>query len=408
MIHGDPGDDTIVSGLGNDEIFGDAGSNTLAYVSVSQSGIPIVSRSGGVLVRLPEPGSTGTGGAIGGQEKDVVHDGFRTLIGSNGGDFLVGSDIADTMLGAAPVGTGSGVVDSPAGNDTILGRGGDDSIVGGDHGQIGGGEGNDTIVGGRSTASSALTVIHGNPGNDTIVSGLGNDEIFGDAGSNTLAYASVEQQGLDIVDGEPTGSPPSCKRPGRGPRREREAAGRRRTRSTPTSALSSAATATTSSSATTSATRSSASLRPAPRASGRAPRATTSSPGSAASISSLAPRATTGCSAEADPRRAHRRRRQRPAARPVGRRQLQRRGQQRHQPRPRRRRRGDPLRYGCRQPHGRSDRHDAGGRLRDDQQRLTQQLPTATWEQATLRGGPSSRDLKNGDGYRKPREHLVE
>jgi Ca2+-binding RTX toxin-like protein len=200
VIHGDPGDDTIVSGLGNDEIFGDAGSNTLAYVSVSQSGIPIVNRTGGVLVRLPEPGSTGTGGAIGGPEKDIVHDDLRTLIGSNGGDVLVGSDIADTMLGAAPVGTGSGVVDSPAGNDTLLGRGGDDSLVGGDRGSIGGGEGNDTLVGGRSTAQGALTVIHGNPGNDTIVSGLGNDEIFGDEGSNTLAYASVEQQGLDIVN----------------------------------------------------------------------------------------------------------------------------------------------------------------------------------------------------------------
>ena len=200
VIHGNPGDDTIVSGLGNDEIFGDAGSNTLAYVSVSQSGIPIVNRSGGVLVRLPEQGATGTGGTIGGQEKDIVHDDLRTLIGSNGGDFLVGSSQADTMLGAAPVGTGSGVVDSPAGNDTILAREGDDTIVGGDRGQLGGGNGNDTIVGGRSTAPSALTVIHGDADNDTIVSGLGNDEIFGDAGANTLAYASVEQQGIDIVN----------------------------------------------------------------------------------------------------------------------------------------------------------------------------------------------------------------
>jgi len=199
-IHGNPGDDTIVSGLGNDEIFGDEGSNTLAYVSVSQAGIPIVDRTGGVLVRLPEATSTGTGGAIGGPEKDTVHDDLKTLIGSNNGDFLIGSDTADTILGAAPVGTGNGVVDTPAGNDTILGRGGDDSLVGGDRGQVSGGEGNDTLVGGRSDAESDVTVIHGNPGDDTIVSGLGNDDISGDAGSNTLAYASVQQQGLDIVD----------------------------------------------------------------------------------------------------------------------------------------------------------------------------------------------------------------
>jgi Ca2+-binding RTX toxin-like protein len=200
VIHGDAGDDTIVSGLGNDDIFGDAGSNTLAYVSVSQSGIPIVNRGGGVFVRLPEPGATGTGGALGGQETDIVHDDLHTVIGSNGGDFMVGTEGADTMLGAAPVGTGSGVVDTPAGNDTIVARGGDDTIVGGDRGQLYAGDGADTIVGGRSTAGADKTVIHGDPGNDTIVSGLGNDEIFGDAGANTLAYASVQQQGIDIVD----------------------------------------------------------------------------------------------------------------------------------------------------------------------------------------------------------------
>ena len=135
MIHGNPGDDTIVSGLGNDEIFGDAGANTLAYVSVSQSGTadrqsqPAASSSG-----FPSPGRPAPGGTIGGQEKDIIHDDLRTLIGSNNGDFLIGSDVADTILGAAPVGTGNGVVDTPAGNDTILGRGGDDTLVGGDRG----------------------------------------------------------------------------------------------------------------------------------------------------------------------------------------------------------------------------------------------------------------------------------
>ncbi len=181
-------------------MFGDAGANTLAYVSVTQAGIKVVSRSTGVLVQLPEPGTTGSGGAIGGPEKDIIHDDIRTLIGSNSGDFLIGSNVADTIVGAAPVGTGNGVIDTPAGNDTIFGRQGDDTLVGGDRGRIDGGDGNDTIVGGRSAAPSDHTVIHGAAGNDTIVSGLGNDEMFGDAGANTLAYASVQQQGLDIVN----------------------------------------------------------------------------------------------------------------------------------------------------------------------------------------------------------------
>ena len=58
---------------------------------------------------------------------------------------------------------------------------------------VNGGPGADQIVGGRST--SATTVIHGGADNDTIVSGLGDDDVFGDAGSNTLAYASVLQGG---------------------------------------------------------------------------------------------------------------------------------------------------------------------------------------------------------------------
>jgi Ca2+-binding RTX toxin-like protein len=200
VIHGYNGDDTIVSGPGNDEIFGDAGDNQLAYASVNQQGVDIVDRNAGVLAILPEAGATGPGGTIGGAEQDIIHDDIATLIGSNHDDALVGTTGADQILGAAPVGTGSGVVDSPAGNDAIFGLGGDDTMVGGDRGLLGGGDGADTIVGGRSTASGDRTLIHGNGDNDTIVSGLGNDEIFGDEGSNTLAYASVQQEGIDILD----------------------------------------------------------------------------------------------------------------------------------------------------------------------------------------------------------------
>ena len=199
-VNGGNNDDTLVSGTGGDNLTGGAGANTLAYFSVSQGGINVVSRSVGVHARLPEPGATASGGRIGGQENDVIHDDLRTLIGSNHGDFLVGSNVADSIVGAAPVGTGSGVVETPAGTDTIYGREGDDSLVGGDRGLVDAGAGADTIVGGRSTAAGDKTVIHGAVGNDTIVSGLGNDEIFGDAGSNTLTYASFERQGLNVVD----------------------------------------------------------------------------------------------------------------------------------------------------------------------------------------------------------------
>ena len=87
-VNGGNGDDTLVSGLGSDNLTGGAGSDTLAYVSVSQGGLQHRQsrHRPGVLVRLPEPGTTGSGGTIGGQEKDVIHDDIRTLIGSNGND----------------------------------------------------------------------------------------------------------------------------------------------------------------------------------------------------------------------------------------------------------------------------------------------------------------------------------
>jgi Ca2+-binding RTX toxin-like protein len=199
-VNGGNGDDTLASGVGDDNLTGGAGANTLAYVSVSQGGINVVSRSTGVLARLPEPGGTGIGGTLGGQENDIIHDDLKTLIGSNHADYLTGSNGVDTIVGAAPVGTGNGVVDTPAGNDAILGFGGDDTLVGGDTGTVNGGPGNDSIVGGRSRAAGAQTFLQGALGNDTIVSGLGNDNVTGGAGANTLAYASVEQAGLDIVD----------------------------------------------------------------------------------------------------------------------------------------------------------------------------------------------------------------
>ena len=61
FVNGGNGDDTLVSGPGNDDFAGGAGSNTLAYVSVSQGGLSIVNRTTGVTVRLPEPGTTGDG-----------------------------------------------------------------------------------------------------------------------------------------------------------------------------------------------------------------------------------------------------------------------------------------------------------------------------------------------------------
>ncbi len=174
MIHGDPGDDTIVSGLGNDELFGGAGSNTLAYASVQQQGLDIVDRgTDGVTAVLPNTGQTANGGKTGGPEKDIIHSDFSTLVGSNGGDVLVGNNLANTILGVAPAGT-AGIKPGPAGNDILAGLGGADLILGA--------EGNDWLLGGADAdvmpAAGGNDLLIGDAGADVFNSGDGDDTIL--------------------------------------------------------------------------------------------------------------------------------------------------------------------------------------------------------------------------------------
>jgi Ca2+-binding RTX toxin-like protein len=164
VIHGETGNDTIVSGLGNDEVFGDAGANTLAYVSVEQDGIDIVNRgTNGVTATIPNGTATATGGRTGGAERDTIHSDFGTLVGSNGNDVLVGNNLANTIFGASPPGV-PGVKPGPSGNDVLVGSGGVDVLFGA--------EGNDVEFGGA--------------GNDALLGFAGNDTLIGEAGTDNF------------------------------------------------------------------------------------------------------------------------------------------------------------------------------------------------------------------------------
>ena len=125
-------------------------------------------------------------------------------------------------------------IPSPPGTesrDTINGAGGDDTLLSGDSGTVNGGQGNDTVVGGRSFAN--VTAVNGGTGDDTLVSGIGSDNLTGGGGSDTLAYVSVSQGGLNVVNRNAASSSgfPS---PGR-PARAGPSTARRRTSSTTTS-----------------------------------------------------------------------------------------------------------------------------------------------------------------------------
>ena len=99
------------------------------------------------------------------------------------------------------MGTGNGVVDTPAGNDTIFGRGGDDTLVGGDRGQH---RRRRRQRQHRRRPQHRGLRPHGDPRRRRATTRSSPDSATtrssATPASNTLAYASVQQQGLDIVD----------------------------------------------------------------------------------------------------------------------------------------------------------------------------------------------------------------
>jgi len=198
-LNGGAGDDQLVGGKENDTFAGGGpagGNDTIVYAGLNQTGL-MLDRTTGVTASLPARGAAATTGNGQAGENDTINSDVEGLVGGNGNDNLTGSSDPDTIAGAVPAGTPL-VVTSPAGSDTVNGGASADTLLAGDSGSVAGGPGDDQIVGGRST--SATTVVHGNDDNDTIVSGLGDDDLFGDGGANTLAYASVAQSGLTVLN----------------------------------------------------------------------------------------------------------------------------------------------------------------------------------------------------------------
>ena len=121
--------------------------------------------------------------------------GDDTLEGGRGGDHLYGGD-------------GNDSIDGNAANDLVSGGAGDDVLQGGTGDNvIDGGDGNDYINGGGHFPP---TVGDGNPfavsGNDTITGGAGNDHIYGSAsgvaaGTTDGADSIDAGTGLDYVNG---------------------------------------------------------------------------------------------------------------------------------------------------------------------------------------------------------------
>ncbi|MDM8557941.1 LEPR-XLL domain-containing protein [Candidatus Parabeggiatoa sp. HSG14] len=227
-VHGNAGDDTIITGGGDDRIWGDEGNDTIN----AGAGVDWVFGDNGKIKEL-EDGTVeyikvrvdDTDGT------DIIHgeDGADILIGGGALDEIHGGNDADLILGdrgtitfanenlssktannniASIKETARGL---EGGNDKLHGDKGEDTIYGGvGYDEISGGDDNDTLFGEKGAdtieGNKGIDHIYGGDGGDKISGGEdgdflygndGGDEIQGDSGSDEI-YGG---RGADILHG---------------------------------------------------------------------------------------------------------------------------------------------------------------------------------------------------------------
>ena len=170
-VHGEEGNDLIVTGNGNDIIKAGAGND-------------IVNAQGGDDFIFGEDGDDYIAG--GGAGADFIDGGAGDdiLSGGDGNDQIIGGDGADFVLG----GTGNDVAEGGLGGDFLNGESGDDILDGGEgNDNIQGGAGNDLLTGGLD-----LDHYHFQAGSgvDRINDFALNEVIVLNPGMNGQAYSS--------------------------------------------------------------------------------------------------------------------------------------------------------------------------------------------------------------------------
>ena len=189
------GGDTILAGSGADVVFGAGGFD---YIN-GESGDDLI--VGGVNGNIPFPFTAFA------NDGDILFGGYGNdrIIGSAGNDILYGGTPSDfsaysgrplTEFGygeAAPDDMGFDFLDGGFGDDLLVGQGGNDILLGGPgNDTMDGGTGDDSLDGGDGN-----DVIGGGTGNDVISGGFGNDYVFGAEGNDYITGGS----GTDLVFG---------------------------------------------------------------------------------------------------------------------------------------------------------------------------------------------------------------
>ena len=248
LVEGDDGDNEIITGRGDDWIFGGGGGNDTASYADSEAAV-IISLMDGTAVGGFAAGDSFVDieNLIGTSRGDQLYgdDGDNVLSAGAGRDHLYGGDGDDTLYGGAD----QDILKGDAGTNMLFGDGGDDGfLVSEGLDIIDGGSGNDrydatlsdggvtinlnelndegyaTAYGGLAdgdllknieqlfgsqyddhlTGDGDTNLLEGNEGNDTLTGGGGSDILYGEAGNDTLDGGSGNDtitvgDGNDIV-----------------------------------------------------------------------------------------------------------------------------------------------------------------------------------------------------------------
>lgn len=195
VIRGGAGNDIVEGGEAGDFLYGEAGIDTLSYMS----------DTAGVVVTLKGSAAADVSGSVnaGNHAAGDVAIGFENLLGGSGNDILTGDNGANVIEGGA----GDDKLDGGAGIDTVsyalagtkvtvkLGDNGAETTGNGETGEddsvknfenIVGSNFNDTLIG-----NNLANALFGGKGDDILIGGGGADKLDGGAGFDTVDYSML-------------------------------------------------------------------------------------------------------------------------------------------------------------------------------------------------------------------------
>jgi len=200
LIDGDVGNDTLIGGQFNDELYDEVGTNRyeggqgddVYYIADASQTVVEADGAGNDAIVLLQAFNVTLAANIENQ-LILANTSQSGLAGLLGGFNVTGNQLGNQLNGS----NGSNVMSGLEGNDTINAYGGADSVYGGDGADsLNGGAGNDLLDGG--TGSDTLV---GGTGNDTLVGGAGDDVYFIDAPDDIVQEVvnNVDAGGKDVV-----------------------------------------------------------------------------------------------------------------------------------------------------------------------------------------------------------------